>query len=176
MGKCGTKWLQMGKNVLVLSSKYTQVLHMTSFVGDYTGKIDTKGRVVFPSALKKQMQGASVEKFVIKKDIFEKCLIIYTTEEWERQNTILREKLNPYNKEHNNFLREYYRGTVEVNLDSNNRILLPARLLEHAGIEKEIYFSGQDKKIEIWSKEIFEKQIQEPDDFASLAEKILGGE
>lgn len=149
---------------------------MTSFVGDYIGKIDTKGRVVFPAALKKQMQGISVEKFVIKKDIYEKCLNVYTSDEWERQNAILREKLNPYNREHNKFLREYYRGTVEISLDSNNRILLPSRLLEHAGVEKEIYFSGQDKKIEIWAKEIFENQIQEPEEFASLAEKYLGGE
>ena len=147
---------------------------MTSFIGDYTSKMDSKGRVIFPSSFKKQMQDAPMGKFVIKKDIFEKCLILYTSEEWKRQNDIIRAKLNPYNKEHNKFLREFHRGTAELNFDTNSRILIPARLLEYAGIEKEIYFSGQDKKIEIWAKDIYENNMQDTDDFALLAEKIMG--
>jgi len=149
---------------------------MASFVGDYTGKIDTKGRVSLPSALKKQMESSVADKFVAKKDIYEKCVILYTNEEWERQNEIIRSKLNPYNREHNKFLREFYRGTVEINLDANNRLLIPARLLEYAEIDKDICFSGQDKKIELWSKENYEKGEEASDDFANLAEKIMGGD
>ena len=149
---------------------------MTSFIGDNTGKIDTKGRVVFPSSFKKQMQDAPVSKFVIKKDIFEKCLILYPIQEWKRQMDILKAKLNPYNREHNRFLREFHRGTAEVNLDTNNRLLIPARLLEYAEIDKEINFSGQDRKIEIWAKEVYENNSQDSDDFAELAEKIMGSD
>lgn len=149
---------------------------MASFVGDYKGKIDTKGRVSLPSALKKQMQSDAAEKLIAKEDIYEKCIVLYTQEEWERQNEIIRSRLNPYNREHNKFLREFYRSTTEINIDGNNRILLPARLLEYAEIEKELYFSGQDRKIEVWAKGLYEAGEQSSEDFASLAEKVMGGD
>ncbi len=149
---------------------------MTSFIGDYTGKVDSKGRVVLPSSFVKQMSDANDGKFVIKNDIFEKCLILYSIDEWERQKSIIRAKINPYKRDHNKFLREFYRNTFEVALDSNNRILLPAKLVEYAEIKKEVNFSGQDKKIEIWSGDIYQSVAQESDDFANLAEDIMGGD
>ncbi|MBN2520708.1 MAG: division/cell wall cluster transcriptional repressor MraZ [Bacteroidales bacterium] len=148
---------------------------MTTFIGDFTCKIDAKGRILFPSSFKKQMASASQERFVIKKEIFETCLILFPIEEWERQNMLLREKINVYNKEHNRFLREFYRGSAEVVLDSNNRLLVPKRLLDMAKINKEVVLAGQDGKIEIWAKELYDKGEMSEKDFASLAEKILGG-
>ena len=68
---------------------------MTTFIGDYNCKVDVKGRVTFPSSLKKQMNSASDGRFVVKKDIFEQCLVIFPIEEWERQNEIIRSKINP---------------------------------------------------------------------------------
>jgi len=149
---------------------------MTSFIGDYLVKIDSKGRALLPSAFKKQMPVTAGDRFVIKKDIYEKCLILYTMDEWERQNEILRSKLNPYNKKHSQLLRAYYRGTAEVTLDGNNRLLIPKRLMELAEIEKEVYMSGQDKKIEIWAKDIYESNALDEDTFADLAEDILGAD
>ncbi|MDF1548945.1 MAG: division/cell wall cluster transcriptional repressor MraZ [Bacteroidales bacterium] len=147
---------------------------MQSFIGDYICKIDPKGRVLLPSAFKKQMPDNTRDTFVLKKDIYEKCLILYTIEEWEKQNEQLRSKLNPYNKEHSKLLRAYYRGTAEVTLDSSNRLLLPKRLLELAQIDKEICMSGQDKKIEIWSKELYNSIAIDEQEFEDLADKILG--
>ncbi|MFP3861036.1 MAG: division/cell wall cluster transcriptional repressor MraZ [Bacteroidales bacterium] len=147
---------------------------MTTFIGDYTGKVDSKGRVTFPSNLKKQMDSASEHRFVVKKDIFEKCLVLYPIEEWERQNTLIRNRINPYNKEHNKFLRNFYKGTAEVILDGNNRLLIPKRLLDAVGISKDIILAGQDGKIEIWDKQLYEKIDESDEEFANLAEKIMG--
>ena len=149
---------------------------MTTFIGDYNCKVDEKGRVTFPSTLKKQMSSASQGRFVVKKDIFEECLVLFPIEEWERQNSIIRSKINPYNKDHNKFLRNFYRGSAEIILDSNNRMLIPKRLLELANINKEAILTGQDGKIEIWSKELYDSTEEGYDDFAALAEKIMGGE
>ncbi|MFO7843127.1 MAG: division/cell wall cluster transcriptional repressor MraZ [Bacteroidales bacterium] len=148
---------------------------MTTFIGDYNCRVDEKGRVTFPSSLKKQMDSASQNRFVVKKDIFEQCLVLYPIEEWERQNAIIRSKINPYNKEHNKFLRNFYRGSAEIVLDSNNRLLIPKRLLELAEISKEAILAGQYGKIEIWSKELYEAAEEGHEDFAALAEKIMGG-
>ncbi len=149
---------------------------MISFIGDYTGKVDAKGRAVLPSAFKKQAPESVAGKFVLKKDTFENCLILYTAEEWERQNAIIRAKFNPNIRKHNLFLREYFRGTAEVSLDSAGRISIPVKLREYAKIEKEIYFCGQDMKIEIWSKSAYESIEQAPEDFALLAEELFGND
>ena len=149
---------------------------MITFIGDYNCRVDEKGRVTFPSTLKKQMGSVSQGRFVVKKDIFEKCLVLFPIEEWERQNSIIRSKINPYNKEHNKFLRNFYRGSAEIILDSNNRMLIPKRLLDLANISKEAILTGQDGKIEIWSKELYDSVEEAYDDFAALAEKIMGGE
>lgn len=150
---------------------------MTTFIGDFTCKIDAKGRISFPSAFKKQIDASVKDSFVLKKDIFEKCLILYTTEEWQRQVDLIRQKINPYKKEHNTFIRGFYKDTAEVVLDSNNRLLIPKKLIDLTDIEKEVYLIGLDSKIEIWSVEEYEKiNNNSEDDFANLAEKILGTE
>jgi MraZ protein len=150
---------------------------MIIFIGDYTCKIDAKGRVMLPAAFKKQMPSASQDRYVVKKDIYEKCLVLYPMDEWERQNQLIRQNINPYNKEHNQFLREFYKDTAEVELDANNRFLIPARLLNLVNIDKEkdVVLAGQLGKIEIWAKELYDKTSESISDFGDLANKILGG-
>ena len=147
---------------------------MATFIGEYSCKIDEKGRLLLPMAFKKQMPAAANDTFVIKKDIYEKCLVLYSLDEWDRQVTIIRQNLNPYNREHNALLRSFYKGTAEVALDNANRLLVPKRLLQEADVDKDVVLAGQDGKIEMWSKAEYDK-IVVGDQFASLAEKILGG-
>ncbi|MFO7922780.1 MAG: protein mraZ [Bacteroidales bacterium] len=147
---------------------------MATFIGDYICKVDSKGRVILPSAFKRQMPAAAMDKFVIKKDIFEACLVLFPMDEWDRQNSIIRSRINPYNKEHSRFLRGFYKGTAEVVLDASNRILIPRRLLNLVGIDGEAVLAGQDGKIEIWSRDLYDEQAGEADNFALLAEKIMG--
>jgi len=150
---------------------------MTIFIGDYTCKVDAKGRVMLPAAFKKQMPQAAQDKYVIKKDIYEKCLVLYPMDEWERQNQLIRQNINPYNKDHNRFLREFFKDTAEAELDSNNRFLIPVRLLNLVGIDKEteVVLAGQLGKIEIWAKDQYDKTSEQIEDFGELANKILGG-
>lgn len=111
---------------------------------------------------------------MIKKDIFETCLVLYPMDEWERQNEMLRRNTNPYNREHNKFLRGFYKGTAEVALDSSNRLLIPRKMLDEIGARKEIVLAGQLGKIEIWPEETYEKIESGDESFALLAEKIMG--
>lgn len=148
---------------------------MITFIGDYTVKLDSKGRLSFPAAFKRQMKDSSSEGFVVKRDVFETCLIIYPMEEWDRQNAMIRERTNPYNKEHARFLRMFYSGTAELALDASNRMLIPKRLLEDAGIKDEVVLAGQSGRIELWSSNAYAKVSKADDDFAAMAEKILGG-
>ncbi len=148
---------------------------MITFIGDYTCKVDNKGRVTLPSAFKRQVGEGISDGFVLKRDVFDKCLILYPMGEWERQNQLIRSKTNPYNKEHNRFLRMFYSGTAEVIPDSNNRLLLPKKLQDFAGIDDEVVLAGQFGKIEIWAADEYLSASRVEDDFAAMAEKILGG-
>lgn len=87
----------------------------------------------------------------------------------------IRSRINPYNREHNRFLRNFFKGTAELALDSSNRLLIPRRLIEAAGIDKEVVLAGQDGRIEIWASGRYEKIDMPVDDFADLAEKLMGG-
>jgi MraZ protein len=147
---------------------------MATFIGDYSCKVDVKGRIILPMAFKKQMPSAAADRFVVRRGIFDKCLVLYSMEEWNKELEKIRSRLNPYNKEHNEFMRIFFKGTAELELDSSNRLLIPKRMLELAGIEKDVVLLGKDRCIEIWAEEVY-AQIDMPSDvFSNLAEKLLG--
>jgi len=147
---------------------------MATFIGDYTCRADAKGRIILPAAFKKQMPAGAPDHFVVRKDIFERCLVLYSIEDWNRQIEKIRSRINPYNREHNIFLRNFFKGTAELSLDNNNRLLIPRRLLELAGITRDVVLAGQDGRIEIWPADVYEKIEMPSDEFANLAEKLMG--
>jgi MraZ protein len=148
---------------------------MATFIGDYTCKVDAKGRIILPAAFKKQMPVDSQDHFVVRKDIFDNCLVMYSIEDWNRQLEKIRRRINPYNREHNMFLRNFFKGTAELILDTNNRFLIPKRLMDLIGAERDVVLAGQDGRIEIWPEDVYNKIDMVPGDFADLAEKLMGG-
>ena len=143
---------------------------MNTFIGEYTVKIDDKGRMVFPSAFKSLMPADGDMRFVIKKDIFEDCLEMYTFEEWEHQSSAVKSRLNFFNRDQAMFWREYMRDRAIVEPDGKvGRISVPKKLLEAIGVNKEVVFSGNDYKIEIWAREKFEAARISNDQYISLA-------
>lgn len=148
---------------------------MIKFIGEYTAKVDDKGRIVFPSAFKNLFPTGEQASFVVKKDLFEECLTVYTYTEWERESELVKSKLNFFNKEHAIFWREYMRDRVFIEPDAKlGRILIPKKLLAEIGVEREVVFAGNDHKIEIWGREKYEQTKMEQADFSTLAQKILG--
>jgi len=148
---------------------------MATFIGDYACKVDVKGRIILPMAFKKQMPAGAPDHFVVRKDIFENCLVLYAIDDWNRQLEKIRKRMNPYNREHNMFLRNFYKGTAELTLDTNNRILIPKRLLDLIGATRDVTLAGQDGRIEIWSTAVYDTIEMPAEDFAALAEKLMGG-
>ncbi|MDY0098635.1 MAG: hypothetical protein RBR81_05495 [Bacteroidales bacterium] len=148
---------------------------MATFIGDYACKVDVKGRIILPSAFKKQMPADAQDHFVVRKDIFEKCLVLYSIEDWNRQLEKIRKKMNPYNREHNMFLRNFFKGTAELSLDNSNRLLIPRRLMDQIEADRDVVLAGQDGRIEIWAAAVYDKIDLPADEFADLAEKLMGG-
>jgi MraZ protein len=148
---------------------------VATFIGDYPCKVDVKGRIILPMALKKQMPADAPDQFVVRKDIFENCLVLFSIEDWNKQLGNLRNKINTYNREQSNFLRNFFKDTAEISLDNNNRLLIPKKLMDLIGAERDVVLAGQDGRIEIWAESVYEKIDMAPGDFADLAEKLMGG-
>lgn len=147
---------------------------MMSFIGDYSCRADSKGRVVVPVSFRKAMAAAQQTVFVLRKNIFEACIDMYPYSQWEALMADLRGRLDLFDRDHAAFLREWYRGTQEVEMDGNGRILLPKRLLEEIVVEKEIVLAGQDTKIEIWGEQAYQQVSMETEAFAELTQQVFG--
>ena len=147
---------------------------MNYLIGTYECKIDVKGRVLIPSSLKKQMSSVLSKGFVLKRAVFQNCLELYPINEWEelikRVNS-----LNRFKKKNNDFIRRFTAGVKFVEVDNNNRILIPKDLIEFSNIKRDIVFSSSVNIIEIWDKDKYENAIVDSrEDFAKLAEEVMG--
>ena len=147
---------------------------MINLIGTYECKADTKGRVMFSTALKKQLQPVVSQGFVIKRAVFQPCLELYTMQEW----TLMMQKINKLNrfvKKNNDFIRRFTAGVKTVDFDTAGRILIPKDLCEFASIKKQVVLSSAVNIIEIWDKDNYEKAIDDAAvDFAELAEDVMG--
>ena len=146
---------------------------MSAFIGEFDCKIDAKGRVMMPSGLRKQLDPEAQEKFVLNRG-FEKCLVLYPKNVWSGISAEI-SKLNQYKKKNREFIRYFYRGASELSLDSTGRILFPKRLMDYAGISKEVVLFAYFDRIEVWDKKIYDNLLtDEPEDFSNLAEEVMG--
>lgn len=147
---------------------------MIKFIGEHKGKVDDKGRLIFPSAFKSIMEGKEELRFVVKKDLFSNCLNIFTYSEWERESEELKSKLNFFNQEHSKLWRAYMSNRALIEPDEKlGRININKDLLASIEVIKEVLFVGNDHKIELWSKELYELEQLDSKSFVSLVEKIL---
>lgn len=143
------------------------------FIGEFECRLDDKGRIMLPASLRKQIAPQAQDKFIINRG-FENCLSLYPLNTWQNISAEVN-KLNTYLKKNRDFVRYFYRGATELMMDNNGRLLLPKRLMEYAGISKDIILSAFADKIEVWDKNKFENLItDEPDEFALLAEETMG--
>ena len=86
----------------------------------------------------------------------------------------LRKRLNHYDPEHNMFRRNFFKGTAELSLDNNNRLLVPKRLMDLIGADRDVVLAGQDGRIEIWAADIYDTISMSAEDFENQTEKYLG--
>src|ERR1035437_831110 len=146
---------------------------MTSLIGEFEATVDAKGRVLFPSALKRQVSPEAGDKFVLNRG-FEKQLNLYPYNVW-KEITAEMSKLNLFETDARNFYRKFHNGATEMFLDGQGRLLLPQRLVSYAGIKKEVVFYAYGNRIEVWSLAEFNKISSDKSiDHAALAERVMG--
>ncbi|WP_196890707.1 division/cell wall cluster transcriptional repressor MraZ [Aureivirga marina] len=147
---------------------------MLNLIGTYEGKMDAKGRIMLSAPLKKQLDAVLHKGFVLKRSVFQSCLELYPIDEWNKMMTKIN-SLNRFVKKNNDFIRSFTAGVKMIELDGSGRLLIPKDLQQYSGITKEIVQASAINIIEIWSKDAYEKTIENTvDDFAALAEEVMG--
>ena len=143
------------------------------FLGNIEAKTDAKGRVFLPAVFRKELQAFCEERLVLRKDIFQSCLVLYPESVWNQQIDILRQRLNRWNKDEWQLFRQFVSDVEPVSLDGNGRFLIPKRYMKLANIEQTVKFIGIDDTIEIWNAETANEPFMEPNAFGEALQQIM---
>ena len=139
------------------------------FMGEYRHNIDEKGRIVIPGKFRNEMS-----KIIVTRGL-EKCLYLYTNEEWNKVVA----KLNtlPFTKKDaRTFIRSFFAGASVCEFDKMDRINITSPLVSYAGLTKECVIIGVNDRIEIWDKDAYENFMTENSDkLESIAENLFEG-
>ena len=136
------------------------------FIGEYNHSVDAKNRISIPSKFREELDG----KFIMTKGL-DGCLYIYTMNECKK----LEQKLSSLpltNKDARAFVRFFFSGASEIEIDKQGRALIPQNLKDYADVKKEIVSIGVSSRIEIWSKEKWNEYNESNIDYDSIAEEM----
>lgn len=137
-------------------------------MGEYQHTIDPKGRLIVPAKLREGLG----EKFVATKGL-DNCLFVYPMDEWK----LLEQKLKslPFTRaDARSFVRFFFSGATECEVDKQGRILIPANLREYAKLDKDVVLLGVSSRVEIWSKDLWENYSRQAEEsYNEIAEKIV---
>jgi MraZ protein len=146
---------------------------MLKLLGEHDVRLDAKGRLVLPSAFKKQLSDVLSQGFVINRDVFRPCLVLYPMPEWDRTERMLA-RLNRFVEKNMEFIRRFTSGATPLELDGSGRLLLPKALMDDPKLGKDIKLVGLGDRIEVWSKDTYTSMRREKVDLTALAEDVMG--
>ena len=144
------------------------------FLGNIEAKIDAKGRVFLPASFRKVLQQAGEEDLVLRKDVFQPCLVLFPRSTWDEQMDLVRNRLSRWKKDQQAIYRQFVSDLEEFNLDGNGRFLVPKRYLKMANIKQSVKFIGMGDCIELWSNDgKDDKPFVDLEDFGNALERLM---
>ncbi len=137
------------------------------FIGEYQHSLDVKNRIIVPA----KFRDALGDKFVMTKGM-DSSLFVYPMSEWKIIETKLK-SLSFTKKDARAFVRMFFSGAMECELDKQGRATIASNLKSHADIAKDAIIIGVSTRVEIWAKEKWDAYIQSENmDYDSLSEKM----
>ena len=136
------------------------------FLGNIEAKIDAKGRIFLPSAFRKVLQVSGEDSLVLRKDVFQPCLVLYPKSVWDFHLDTLRQKLNRWNPEHQQILRQFVFDAEQI----------PKRFFDKTTLGADVRFVGMDDTIEIWNGASGSTPLMDPKEFGEKLSTIMANE
>ena len=146
------------------------------FLGNIEAKTDAKGRAFLPAIFRKVLNASGEESLVLRKDIFEPCLVLYPESVWNERMDALRKRLSRWSRRDQMIYRQYVTDVEMITLDGNGRFLIPKRYLKMANIDQQIRFTGMDDCIEIWANSENNEPFMSAEEFSKAMEETMGAE
>ena len=137
------------------------------FVGTFEHTLDGKGRIVLPATFRNELAGRGIVSQ------YENCLGVWTVEGFGEVARRLQDKVREGLTTHN-AVRAFAANAVQVEPDTQGRILLPPRLREYAALDKDAVIIGAIDRIEIWNAERWQVVSSEADESLLSAVTELG--
>jgi len=136
-------------------------------MGEYEHTIDAKSRLIMPVKFREELG----DSFIITKGL-DNCLFVYPMEEWKSLEKKMRAL--PFTRsDARAFSRFFFAGANECEVDKQGRVLIPANLRKYAQLEKDVVIIGVASRVEIWSKEVWERYNERTGaDYETIAEKL----
>lgn len=126
------------------------------FTGRYRHTIDAKGRLIFPSRLRSEME----DNKVLLMPSPDQCIAVWSGEDRRSYEESLKSQAKA-DRQKRALLRELYSSSHTDEVDKQNRISIPDELRESMGIDREVVILGSGDHVEIWDPERYEQHRQE---------------
>ena len=146
------------------------------FLGNIEAKTDAKGRAFLPAVFRKVLQASGEDCLMLRKDVFQKCLVLYPESVWNERIDLLKTQLKPWKQSHQQMFRQFVSEAEVATLDGNGRFLISKRLQKIAEIDQDIQFIGMDNTIEIWSPKNLLQTLKPEEEFGIEFENIMNAD
>ena len=135
---------------------------VVDLMGEYSHKVDAKGRLSLPARFRKELS----EDLVVSVEPTDSCLYVFEVEDFNDWVAAFFEAdggFDPRNRTHVAARRKLKANGFEVTVDSAGRINIPATQRESVGIAKDVTLIGNTGYFEIWDAKRWEEQQAEVD-------------
>ncbi len=143
------------------------------FTGSIDARTDEKGRVFVPASFRRLLQQAGLDALILRRDVFQKCLVLYPEDVWNSMVDAIVQRTSPFDSKGRAALRGFVAGAERISIDGNGRILIPRRYMEAVNINSDVRFIGMDDSIEIWSRQEAEELLNNSEELATSLESIM---
>ena len=126
------------------------------FLSTYENKLDKKGRVSVPASYRSYLSNLGYNGVICYPSFNNQCLEAWPQDRIEKITNAI-DNLNPFEEKKDYFATSILSESINLQFDSEGRILLTGKLLKHAKIKTSMVFVGQGKTFQIWEPTLFEK-------------------
>ena len=120
---------------------------MNLLTGEYKNTLDDKGRFLFPAKLRSAL---SSNGLIVTQAIVDRCLWLFTPEEWEKISSKLMDNASPFSAKNRLIMRSFISPAQEIEFDKAGRLSIPQSLREYASLSKDCIVLGVNKYLELW--------------------------
>jgi MraZ protein len=137
-------------------------------LGEYEHTIDDKNRLTLPAKFRQDF----ADGVVLTRGL-DGCLFAYRRAEWERIVETRLKQIDQLSKEGRRLHRHFFSGAAEAELDKQGRVMVPAALLQHAKLGREVVVAGVHDRLEIWDRAAWRDELKQVEGSAEdVAERL----